>query len=89
MQRVTDALATGSQSSVIQAIAEREGPLRKLVARSEVLQAAPRVIEVEVHRLRREAGDWLGNLRELSAGNVAVLEAPLDAPSSIGSSSRD
>lgn len=85
IRRLTDALATGAQSSaVIQAVAEREQRLRKLEARIEVLQAAPKAVELEVHRLRREATDRLTKLRELMAGNVAeargVLEALLDGP---------
>lgn len=85
IRRLTDALATGSQSSaVIQAIAEREGRLQKLVARIEVLQAAPRPVKLEVERLRREARQRLAKLRELLGGNVdeapEVLKLLLDGP---------
>lgn len=83
--RMTEALATGTSSSaVIQGIAEREERQRKAKARMEALLAAPKAVEFEVHRLRKEARERLSDLQALMAGNVAeareVLETLLDEP---------
>lgn len=88
LRRLTEALALADEGSspavVVQAISAREAKLRALEGRMEVLQAAPKAVELEVHRLKREARSRLQDLRGLLAGNTAeargVLQALLDGP---------
>ena len=66
IERLTAALAqadgTDAPGAVVQAIAEREGRLRKLQARIEVLEVTPSVLDLEVRRLEREAQARLQDL---------------------------
>lgn len=83
--RLTEALATGVQSaSVVQAIASREEKLRGTEARIAVAQAAPKAIELEIGRLKREARARLAEFRELMGRNTSdarkVLSTLLNGP---------
>lgn len=85
MRNLTAALATGVQSStVIRAIADREKEVSRLEAELELKQAAPKAIELELHRMKREARRRLADMKTIVARNPnearSVLEALLAGP---------
>ncbi|MFK7986765.1 MAG: recombinase family protein [Sandaracinaceae bacterium] len=85
MANLTAALATGVQSStVIRAIADREQEVSRLEAELEVKQAAPKAIEMELHRMRREARRRIDDMQTIMERNPdearSVLEGLLGGP---------
>jgi len=92
MRNLTAALATGrfgahhpvQSSTVIRAIADREKEVSRLEAELELKQAAPKAIELELHRMKREARRRLADMKTIVARNPnearSVLEALLAGP---------